>query len=185
MQPWTYVFDDEGAEPFAGTRAPVRRRAGVAGRRGRASDREGSDPLDQAEVAELAWASFAGRDGHTAEGQVRIVDLADGRRVLRIEGLSIDNGPGLEVLLSPAPADALTGGVPRGVGEPGPARLQPAATRPTRSRPRSTPTPIARVHDLVGAHGRRTSRSPATGDEDDNPTAAVVRWSYDQRELAP
>jgi hypothetical protein len=108
VQPWRYLVDEEGVEPFAGTRTPPE--AVQASLRDAAeTDREGRDPLDQPEVAESARGVFSGRDGHTVDGQARIVDLADGRRVLRIEGLSVDNGPGLAVYLSPAPGDALTG----------------------------------------------------------------------------
>lgn len=140
-RPWTSVFDDEGVEPFTATRTPpeaVRAALAEAAR----TDREGHDPLDQPEVGEVARAVFGGRDGHTADGQVRILDLADGRRVVRIEGLSIPNGPGLQVLLSPAPGDALTGELREGAVNVGelvynrgdstyelPAEVDPAAYR--------------------------------------------------------
>lgn len=108
VRPWSHVVDADGVEPFAGTRAPpeaVQASLDEAAR----TTRRGSDPLDQPEVAESGRAVFEGRDGHTAGGQARIVELADGRRVLRLEGLSIDSGPGLVVLLTPTPVDAPTG----------------------------------------------------------------------------
>jgi hypothetical protein len=118
VQPWTYAIDEEGVEPFAGTRTPseaVRASLADAAR----TDREGSDPLPAPEAGELARAVFGGRDGHTAEGQVRIVNLADGRQAVRIEELAVPNGPGLTVLLSPAPGDAPTGEFREGAVELG------------------------------------------------------------------
>lgn len=108
VQPWSYLVDHEGAEPFAGSRTPpdaVRASLDEAV----AATRKGSDPLDQPEVAESGRAVFEGRDGHSVDGQARLIDLADGRRVLRIEKLEIDGGPGLVVLLTPTPVDAPTG----------------------------------------------------------------------------
>jgi hypothetical protein len=57
-------------------------------------------------VAELAGGSFEGREGHRAEGEARLLELADGRRVLRIEGLDLPDGVLLKVYLSPAAAEA-------------------------------------------------------------------------------
>lgn len=41
---------------------------------------------------------------HPASGRVAVVELPDGRRILRFEGLATDNGPDLFVYLSEAPA---------------------------------------------------------------------------------
>jgi len=40
---------------------------------------------------------------HTTEGTVRVLELADGSRVLRIEGLDTSDGPDLKVWLTDAP----------------------------------------------------------------------------------
>lgn len=52
---------------------------------------------------DLARGSFISREHHTA-GVVRLLDGADGRRVVRIEGLDTSNGPDLYVYLSAARA---------------------------------------------------------------------------------
>jgi hypothetical protein len=119
VQPWKYLTADEDVEPFAGTRAPSAEvRAALAS--AAESDRTGSDPLDQAEVNQIAIGAFEGRDGQTAGGQARILDLADGRRVVRLEGLDLANGPDLEVLLTPAAADAPTAELAEGAVSLGP-----------------------------------------------------------------
>jgi hypothetical protein len=119
VQPWRHLTAEEDVEPFAGTRAPSTEvRAALAS--AAESDRRGNDPLDQPEVNQLAIGAFEGRDGQTAVGQARILDLADGRRVVRLEGLELANGPELEVLLSPAPADAPTTELAEGAVSLGP-----------------------------------------------------------------
>ena len=60
-------------------------------------------PSDTA-VTVLARGSFIGRD-HTTSGDAAIVELADGSRVLTIEGLDTDNGPDLFVYLDDTAAD--------------------------------------------------------------------------------
>jgi hypothetical protein len=108
VEPWTHVVDDEGVEPFAGTRTPSEAARASLGET--VDDlRRGHDPLEPAEVAESGRAVFEGRDGHAVEGQARIVELADGQRVVRLEGLALDGGPGLAVYLTPTPIDAPTG----------------------------------------------------------------------------
>jgi Electron transfer DM13 len=42
---------------------------------------------------------------HRGSGQVRLLALADGARVGRLEGLDVENGPDLHVYLAEAPAD--------------------------------------------------------------------------------
>ena len=56
------------------------------------------------EPIELLRGEFASRDHGTA-GAVRLLELTDGSRVLRIEDLDTDNGPDLYVYLSTNPAD--------------------------------------------------------------------------------
>lgn len=43
---------------------------------------------------------------HTTTGEAQILDVGDGRFVLRLENLRTDNGPDLKVYLSPHPGDA-------------------------------------------------------------------------------
>ncbi len=52
----------------------------------------------------LASGTFRSR-AHHAEGSVRVLRLADGSRVVRLEGLSTENGPDLHLYLTEAAAD--------------------------------------------------------------------------------
>jgi hypothetical protein len=56
----------------------------------------------QSEPTTLATGEFISHEHETA-GTVRILELADGSRVLRIEDLDTDNGPDLKVWLTDAP----------------------------------------------------------------------------------
>ncbi len=46
---------------------------------------------------------------HSTSGRVRILELADGSRYVRLEGLRTDNGPVVRVYLSSNPADGPEG----------------------------------------------------------------------------
>lgn len=59
-------------------------------------------PVSAAEPRVLAEASFISHE-HETTGTARIIELEDGSRVLRIEGLDTSNGPDLKVWLSDAP----------------------------------------------------------------------------------
>ena len=63
------------------------------------SDARGRSP---SEPTTLATGEFISHEHGTA-GSVRILELADGSRVLRIENLDTDNGPDLKVWLTDAP----------------------------------------------------------------------------------
>lgn len=52
-----------------------------------------------AEPVLLASGEFIGLDNHDASGQAAIFELPDGTRVIRLENLDADNGPGLELHL--------------------------------------------------------------------------------------
>ena len=54
---------------------------------------------------ELATGALRGL-AHRGSGQVRLLELADGTRVLRLEDLNVENGPDLHVYLAEAPPDA-------------------------------------------------------------------------------
>lgn len=60
------------------------------------------DPL------ELAAGDLESID-HSTSGRVRVLELADGSRYVRFEGLRTDNGPALRVYLSGNPADGPEG----------------------------------------------------------------------------
>lgn len=49
--------------------------------------------------AELARGTFVGQE-HETSGTAKVVELADGRRILRLEGFSTSDGPDLRVWLS-------------------------------------------------------------------------------------
>ncbi|MFD5424916.1 DM13 domain-containing protein [Streptomyces sp. NPDC127084] len=75
-----------------------------------AADGTGSGvPSAPAEPQVLATGTFISHE-HTTEGKVRIVRLADGSRVLRLEGLDTSNGPDLRVWLTDAPVKEGTAG---------------------------------------------------------------------------
>jgi hypothetical protein len=59
-------------------------------------------PAVQAEPTTLATGEFISHEHGTA-GTVRVLELPDGSRVLRIEDLDTDNGPDLKVWLTDAP----------------------------------------------------------------------------------
>jgi hypothetical protein len=58
-----------------------------------------------ADPRELATGELRGL-AHRGSGQVRLLELAAGSRVLRLEDLNVENGPDLHVYLAEAPADA-------------------------------------------------------------------------------
>jgi hypothetical protein len=53
---------------------------------------------------ELARGEFVSRD-HGTTGIARVLELADGRRIVRVEGLDTDNGPDLYLYLTAIPAN--------------------------------------------------------------------------------
>lgn len=90
FQPWrlfTTVTVDE-ALPTVSIPAPGSSSAGA--------------PAEQPEPITLATGEFISHEHGTA-GTVRILELPDRSRVLRIENLDTDNGPDLKVWLSDAP----------------------------------------------------------------------------------
>lgn len=62
-----------------------------------------TDPPDAAEPVELARGEFVSLD-HSASGTSRVLQLADGRRIVRIERLDTSNGPDLYLYLTANPA---------------------------------------------------------------------------------
>lgn len=88
FQPQKLVLDDTVSEPLPSAAA------GAV-----------ESPSATGVAAVLAKASFRDR-AHHARGTARIVRLADGSRILRLEGLDVENGPDLHVTLAEAAADA-------------------------------------------------------------------------------
>ena len=66
-----------------------------------AADNGTNDEAEEPKV--LASGRFSSLE-HETTGDARIVEIADGRRFLRFEGLSTSNGPDLRVYLSEIPA---------------------------------------------------------------------------------
>jgi hypothetical protein len=60
--------------------------------------------LPSTEPLELARGEFASRD-HGTSGTARVLELAAGRSIVRLEGLDTDNGPDLYVYLTAASAE--------------------------------------------------------------------------------
>jgi hypothetical protein len=58
---------------------------------------------------ELASGAFGSLGRYTTVGQVRVVELEDGRRFVRFEDFETSNGPDLFVYLSTGPADGSAG----------------------------------------------------------------------------
>jgi hypothetical protein len=56
-----------------------------------------------ADPVELVRGEFISRD-HGTSGVARVLELADGRRIVRLEGLDTDNGPDLYLYLTANPA---------------------------------------------------------------------------------
>lgn len=61
-----------------------------------------SEPAEPAEPVVLAKGDFISHE-HSTSGKVKILELADGTRVLRIEGLETSDGPDLKVWLTDQP----------------------------------------------------------------------------------
>ncbi len=64
---------------------------------------EPSTPTTVPEPVDLRRGQFVSLD-HGSEGVARVVELADGTRIVRLEGLDTDNGPDLYLYLSTNPA---------------------------------------------------------------------------------
>ena len=69
---------------------------------------EGTASPAPAEPVELARGTFISRE-HETTGTARILRLADGQQILRLEGFETSNGPALFVYLSQNPADGEDG----------------------------------------------------------------------------
>ncbi len=71
------------------------------------ADEDAATPTP-AEPVELARGTFISRE-HETTGTARVLRLADGQQILRLEGFETSNGPALFVYLSQNPADGEDG----------------------------------------------------------------------------
>jgi hypothetical protein len=95
--PWNLFVDTRVDEALPGVERPPAATGAVVG------DAPGSDPQGAVEVVRLAEGAFASLE-HETSGTALVVELADGTRYLRLEGLETSNGPDLRVYLSSVPA---------------------------------------------------------------------------------
>jgi hypothetical protein len=97
FQPQKLFIDDRVDEAIpAATPAPATDAAPPAG----------DDPattVPASEPVEVARGEFVSRD-HGTDGVARILELPDGRHIVRLEGLDTDNGPDLYLYLTANPA---------------------------------------------------------------------------------
>ena len=95
--PWNLVVDRRVDEALPGVSAPVAGSAPIG------ESAEPVDPVAEPEVVvdpvPLAGGAFASLE-HTTTGTALALELDDGRRFLRLEGLETSNGPDLRVILS-------------------------------------------------------------------------------------
>ncbi|MCX2970610.1 MULTISPECIES: DM13 domain-containing protein [Streptomyces] len=94
FQPWTLWTDRAVHESLPSTRPATEQEAG---------DAERPEPGESRPAGPVTLASgeFITHE-HATRGMVRIVELADGSRVLRLEGLDTSNGPDLKVWVTDA-----------------------------------------------------------------------------------
>lgn len=119
---------------------------------------------------------------HRGSGQVRLLELAGGAWVLRLEGLNVQNGPDLHVYLAAAPADADPAHFGRPLRRPRRAQGQPRQPElPTAGRHR--PGPVPQRRDLVQAvRGRLRGRASSGRLSDDEAKQLRGQVSPDQAE---
>ena len=102
---YTRARGDEGAARLAGTFAEIARE-GVEQVPAATGPAEGpaAPPAEQGSDGPmtLAQGSFASLE-HTATGTALVIELEDGRRFLRLDGLETSSGPDLRVILTDQP----------------------------------------------------------------------------------
>ncbi len=115
FQPWRLLTNTtvEEALPSAAPVAPAAPAAdpSASGPPSTSSARASTPaaPPTPAAPRELLRGSFVSQ-AHDTSGSAVVLELADGSRVLRLEGLDTDDGPDLKVWLTDAPATADGGG---------------------------------------------------------------------------
>ncbi|MEV5413554.1 DM13 domain-containing protein [Thermopolyspora sp. NPDC052614] len=99
FQPWRLFTTVEVNEAEPGVTAPAK----VGGNGEVASgENDGADAKPAKKTKELASGAFVSHE-HSTTGKARVLELADGSRVLRIENLDTSDGPDLRVWLSDQP----------------------------------------------------------------------------------
>ncbi len=96
--PWNLVIDVRVDEALPGAVKPD---VGAATGEPTAAPGEGAAVPDQ--IVTLALGSFSSLE-HDTSGRVRVVELGDGSRFVRLDDLQTSNGPDLRVWLSSVPA---------------------------------------------------------------------------------
>ncbi|MET8449075.1 DM13 domain-containing protein [Streptomyces sp. NPDC005209] len=94
FQPWKLWVDETVHDKLPGAAAP---------------SVPGASQDSAVALKTLATGTFISHE-HTTMGTVKIIELADGSRTLRLEGLDTSNGPDLRVWLTDAPVKEGVGG---------------------------------------------------------------------------
>jgi hypothetical protein len=102
FQPWKLFVDDVVDEALPGAVATAPASVAPTGEPGSASEPSAPSPTAVAGPVEIARGTFVTHE-HETTGSVRLLTLADGTQVLRIEDLDTSNGPDLRVWLSDQP----------------------------------------------------------------------------------
>ncbi len=102
FQPWKLVLDDVVDEALPGAVATAPASVTPTDEPGAPSQPAAPSPTAVAGPVEIARGMFVTHE-HETTGSVRLLTLADGTRVLRIEDLDTSNGPDLRVWLSDQP----------------------------------------------------------------------------------
>lgn len=102
FQPWKLFVDDVVDEALPGPVASAPASVAPSSEPGSPSEPAAPSPTAVAGPVEIASGSFVTHE-HATTGSVRLLTLADGTQVLRIEGLDTSNGPDLRVWLSDQP----------------------------------------------------------------------------------
>jgi hypothetical protein len=97
------LFIDERVDQAVPTAGPTTTAAGSDEPPSADSPERSVTTTAPVEPVDLRTGSFVSLD-HTTTGTVRVLELADGRRFVRLEGFETDNGPDLFVYLSTNPA---------------------------------------------------------------------------------
>ena len=102
FQPWKLFVDQVVDESLPGAVATAPASAAPSSEPGSPSEPAAPSPTAVAGPVEIASGTFVTHE-HATTGSVRLLTLADGTQVLRIEDLGTSNGPDLRVWLSDQP----------------------------------------------------------------------------------
>lgn len=102
FQPWKLFVDDVVDEALPGAVSTALASVAPSSEPGSSSEPAAPSPTAVAEPVEIADGTFVTHE-HATSGSVRLLTLADGTQVLRIQDLDTSNGPDLRVWLSDQP----------------------------------------------------------------------------------